>query len=46
MSDRQVLRGLAGDPHQLGTASVVQASGIRSDVTLFRLNAAAEDQSG
>ena len=36
------MRGLA--PAQ--TASALQASGFRSDVTVFRLNATAEGQSG
>jgi hypothetical protein len=32
--------------HRLGTASAVQASGFRSDVTVFRLNAPAVGRSG
>ena len=36
----------AADAAQLGTASVVQASGCRRDVTVFRLNAACAGDSG
>ena len=36
----------AGLPHQFGTASVLQASSFRSDVTVFRLNAPAAAESG
>ena len=32
--------------HKAGTASVVQASGFRRDVTVFRLNAACAGDSG